>query len=413
MPVQLRYGTAAPVQLDLSADVLLAACGQPALAALDDPRVALAEVLRTPREYPPLAQCVTPADRVVLALEPGLPQVEQVVAAVVQALVDAGLDADSVTILRSAEEAASPNPSGELPSDVRDRVTVVTHDPTDRTKLAYLATTAEGTQILLNRLLTDADVVLPVAQLRNPALPGYFGLPGAVFPTFSDAKTQLRFRAVPAPETQSPETRSSVERLRQECEEVGWLLGLTFAIQLVPGPGDSILGVLAGETSAVVTEGRQRFADAWQWTVPRRADLVVATIEGGPAEQTWENVGTALELARSLVVEGGAMAVCCGLTTAPGPGVQRLAGARSRPHVLRDLRKERPHDLLPATQLAHALDHGDVYLLSGLDPTLVEELEVAPIAGPGELIRLTQRYPSCILVSNAPHAMVSVRKRSS
>lgn len=409
MPAQLRFGSTTTVSLDLASDALVAQCGLPALAPLASPRRILGESLRAPLDYPPLAQCVTPADRVVLALEPGLPQVESLVAEVAAALLQAGLDADGLTILRTADDPASQEVLRELPESVRDRVTLVTHDPGDRAKLAYLAATHEGTQILLNRVLTDADVVLPLARLRNPALPGYFGFPGAVYPTFSDAQTQLRFRAAPATETPA----SHATRLQAECDEVGWLLGLMFAIQVLPGPGDSILDVLAGETSAVVAQGRQRYEEAWRSTVPRRAALVVAAIEGGAAEQTWANVGIALDLARSLVEEGGAIAVCSELADAPGPGVQRLMGARSRSHVVRELRKERPNDVLPATQLAQALDHGDVYLLSRLDPTLVEELEMAPIAGPDELVRLTQRYPSCILVSNAPQAMVSVQKRSS
>jgi hypothetical protein len=87
--------------------------------------------------------------------------------------------------------------------------------------------------------------------------------------------------------------------------------------------------------------------------------------------------------------------------------MQRLVGARSRQNAVRQIRKERPEDLLPATQLARALDRADVYLLSRLDPSMVEDLEMAPIAEPGELARLTRRYPSCILVSNAPNALVT------
>ena len=75
---------------------------------------------------------------------------------------------------------------------------------------------------------------------------------------------------------------------------------------------------------------------------------------------------------------------------------------------MRWIRKERPVDALPATLLACALDRATVYLLSRLDPSLVEDLEIAPIAEPDELVRLAGRHESCILLANAPHAMVTL-----
>ena len=54
--------------------------GQP----LADPAAATAAALAEPLDYPPLAQSTTPGDRVVLALDRGVPQVAQVTAAVVR-----------------------------------------------------------------------------------------------------------------------------------------------------------------------------------------------------------------------------------------------------------------------------------------------------------------------------------------
>lgn len=408
MSVILRYGADSAVQLNLTEGALVAHCGRPHAAALDAPGASVAQSLRQPLDYPPLAQSVTPADRVVLVLEPGLPQADVITAEVIRTLVDAGLDPDGLTVLRTAEDVgtASGDPCGLLPEDLRQHVIQSVHDPLNRQKLAYLATTSHGDSILLSRAITDADVVIPMGRFRNPASSGYYGVNGVVFPSFADQKTQLRFRALPT--GQSPDSHRA--KLIQECDEVGWLLGVTFALEVVPGPGDSLLGVLAGEIGVVASQGGRLYEDAWRASVPRRARLVVAAIEGGPAQQTWHNLGAALELAGELVEDGGAIAVCCDLAAQPGAGIQRLVGARSRQQAIREIRKQRPDDLLPATQLAHALDRSDVYLLSGLEESIVEDLEMAPITNPQELVRLTQRFPSCILVSNAANAMVSAEE---
>jgi hypothetical protein len=134
----------------------------------------------------------------------------------------------------------------------------------------------------------------------------------------------------------------------------------------------------------------------------------VAAIEGDDAHQTWHNVGQALAVATPLVEEGGAIAVCCNLAVEPGPALQQLAGEASRHDALRQIRRELPEDALPAAQLARALDRGHVYLLSRLDPSRVEDLNVAPLAGPQDVVRLVRRHPTCILLANAPHALVTL-----
>ena len=144
---------------------------------------------------------------------------------------------------------------------------------------------------------------------------------------------------------------------------------------------------------------------------PPPRDLVVAAIEGG-VQQTWENFGRALEASEALVEDGGAIAVCCDLAGRPGPGMRRLAAARSKTSALRHIRKAPPADAIPAAQLAQALDHNKVYLLSRLDPALVEELDMIPITSASELARLALQHRSCILLGNAPTPKSRLRKRS-
>jgi hypothetical protein len=136
--------------------------------------------------------------------------------------------------------------------------------------------------------------------------------------------------------------------------------------------------------------------------------LVIASIEGGPSQQTWENLGRAVQTAQNLVDEGGAIAVCCELSAYPGPAVQRMLAAESREAALRQVGQQRPVDALPAAQLVRALQRDKVYLLSRLAVSLVEDLDIVPLADPEELTRLARRYPSCILLSNAAYASVSV-----
>ena len=169
-----------------------------------------------------------------------------------------------------------------------------------------------------------------------------------------------------------------------------------------------VFHVVAGECDAVRRRCRELYRAAWGESVPSRASLVVAGLEGPRGQQTWENLGRAVHRAGQLVEDGGAIAVCCDLAGQPGPGVQQLIGAPSPESALRHLRRDCPIDALAAVQIAQAVRRGRVYLLSRLDPALVESLEMIPVGSPEELLRLAHRSETCILLSNATRAMVAV-----
>ena len=408
MPATLRYGADSSVCLELRDGVLLAECGAPRASPLEDPASATAQALAEPLDYPPLTQSMTPADRVVLPLGPDVPHAGEIVAAVVRSLVEAGVQPDGVTALRTWADAAAgvgdPRPS--LPSEWSAQISLVTHEPAQRGELAYLASTEAGEPILLNRAITDADVVLPIGRFQSASAAGYYGVHSDIFPTFSDERTLRRFRSPTAIDARGRSKRKP----RKVVDHVGWLLGVSLTVQVIPGPGDRILHVLAGQMAAVRQRATERYEAAWRYSVPRRASLVVAAVEGGSAQQTWDAVGRALAAAGSLVDEGGVIAVCCDLADEPGPAVRQLAATELRAEAMRWIRKERPVDALSATLLAQALDRAAVYLLSRLDPSLVEDLEIIPIGETDELVRLAGRHESCILLANAPHAMVSLEE---
>jgi len=408
MPAILRYGADSSVRLELRDGALLAECGAPRAKPLDDPALATWRALAEPLDYPPLQRGTTPGDRVVLPLDQGVPHASEIVAAVIRSLLEAGVEADGVTVLRTQADAEADigDPRPWLAGQSSERITVLSHVPTHRSDLAYLAAMDVGEPIFLNRAITDADVVLPIGCFHRRAAPGYFGIHSAVFPAFSDQRTIQRFR--------SPTVIGAGGRPRRKpgklVDQVGWLLGVMLTVQVIPGPGDRILGVVAGQTDAVRRRARRLYRAAWGSSAPRRANLVVAGIEGGSGQQTWDNLGRALASATTLVEEGGAIAVCCDLAAEPGPAVRQLAATRAREEAMRWIREKRPDDAILATLLARALDRATVYLLSRLDESLVEELDITPLAQHDELVRLAGLHDSCILLANAPHAMVSLTR---
>ena len=148
---------------------------------------------------------------------------------------------------------------------------------------------------------------------------------------------------------------------------MGWLLGVQFTVQVVPGPGGEVLNVVAGQPGAVFRQGQVLCQSAWAFTVPNSAQLVIAAIEGETGEQTWDNAARALSAASRVVAADGAIALCTALAEPPGPTVQRSAETTDLRAALRVLGQRRFDDSLPAVALIEALAQARVYLLSQLD----------------------------------------------
>ena len=101
-----------------------------------------------------------PGDRVAIAFDPSIPEARPCVAGLVEVLDGAGVDPGGLTIMIVVASAGI-EMATRCPAEDESWSTI----PDDRTQIAYLANTKEGRRVYLNRLLTDADVVVPVGRL--------------------------------------------------------------------------------------------------------------------------------------------------------------------------------------------------------------------------------------------------------
>jgi nickel-dependent lactate racemase len=408
MPTTLRYGRDSTLTFDIAPSKLLADCGAPAAEAVGNVRQAVADVLAAPLDFPPLSQAIIPGDRIVLALEPSVPQAGVIVAAVVDLLLEAGAKPDDVTIVRAQPSSEANSHEAEdlrehFSDEYRDLIEIVVHDPMHRDQLSYLAADESSEPVYVNRRLFDADIVLPIGCLRLGTAWDYYGVNGTLCPTFSDQATLDRFRAAGV-----ADNLGDAAKRRHEADELAWLLGVMLTIQVVPGPEGKILHVLAGSTHSVQRRGAELCEAAWEFETPRRAELVVAAVDGDANQQTWENFGRAIAAATRAVNDDGAIAVCMELSEAPGPALQTISGAHDLHDAERTIRCLRTADAPAAHELVRALQRCRVYLLSQLDETTVEDLGIAHIAAAEEVERLAERHRSCTLLGSAQFAQAVV-----
>jgi hypothetical protein len=354
---------------------------------------AVRQALEQPRDYPPLRQNVVPGDHVAIAFDGGVMQAKDVLEAITRTLGEAGVGPGDITVV-------TPRNGGLLTGALPAGVSLVVHDPNERSQLAYLATTKQGRRIYLNRQLTDADVVVPVARLGYDPLLGYRGPCSLLFPALSDRETLSAYRGLFLGESADAPESKVLSRL-DESFEVSWLLGSLFHVGLVPGSA-GIVEAIAGRETTVRDLALEALERHWQFRAASRADLVVVGIGEPGAPTTLEQLAAGLLAATRLVRHGGKIVVLSRTSGPIGPALERLCGLDDPREAAQRLRgHESDDDYLVAHQLASALAWADVFLLSLLPEQVVEDLCLVALDSPEQARRLVARSDSCSFVSHA------------
>lgn len=365
------------------------------------------KVISHPLEFPPLENAVVAGDHITLAIDRNTPHAATIVAEVWRLLERQSIAAEDVVVIQPASWTAQPldDPRSELPDDVRQLVKWVIHDPTDEANRRYLAATASGDRVYLAAEVTEADFVLPIGQIAFDPLIGFRGTNSVLYPGLSSTDAIARAHGQGHRELSPTDDRP----LRQMMDEIAWLLGIQFSIQVIAGAQGGVSHVLAGAVDAVFRRGKELLTQEWMVNLDSRPQMVVAAIDIDASGHGWEQMGTALEVASNLVSSGGKIVLLTQVDADPGDGVRMIRESESPRDSLQQLRTILPPDLIPATQLAHAVDWAHVYLMSGLDGGLVEDLFMTPLENDREVERLLEANEGTVFLGGAQNACGWVR----
>jgi nickel-dependent lactate racemase len=359
---------------------------------LADPAGAMRDALEHPLDYPALRLALTPDDHVAIVVDETVPHLGRLLVPLLEHVQSAHVQPEAITLICSPPSSGQPW-LDELPDEFQD-VQVEVHQPADRKKLAYLATTKTERRVYLNRTVVDADqVVLLTRRGYDPHL-GYCGAETALYPGLTDAATvdELRIQLDSAP------PGPALSPIQAEAREIAWLSGAPFFVQVIEGTGDAIAHVLGGplESSDV---GQELLDARWRIAFAQQADVVIAGVGG--------TVGGIDALARAffaaarVVKPGGSIVVLSDITPTLGPGFELFRRHEDPDLACRVLLQERPSDLTAGYQWATAAGQARLYLLSGLAGDVAEELFTIPLQHAEQSQKLLTDHATCILLPDA------------
>jgi nickel-dependent lactate racemase len=363
-----------------------------------------AELTREALEHPvglvALRQALTPDDQVAIVLEPNLPAISEILQEVLAYLCSADIQPASITIItppNSVQDWVDQLP--EAFADVRTEI----HDPTDASKLAYLATTAAGRRLYLNRTLVNADLVLLLTGRRFDPVTGYAGAETAIFPAMTNEATQKSFVGQYSTEVPGAEPWP----VRAEAAEIMWLLGAPFLVQIIEGFGDTVAEVVAGLPESIGS-GIRSLETRWRAKIRESPDTILATISGDPSRISFLDLAKAAATAARVVRKGGRIAILTRASPQLGDGAQLLRSMDSLKGARKRLALQQPHDWLACYLWAFATRHNSLFLASQYPDEVVEDLFATPIRDPEEVQRLIDNGGTILIVPDAHKTMVSL-----
>ena len=361
------------------------------------------KALLQPLGLPELARCVVPGDSVAIVIDPETPDSIDLLVVVCEQLQSVPDEGITLSLMLPPDPANTGwgNFVERLPLHLQQQLTVHIHDPSDTSQLSYVASSVGGERIYVNRRISDADLLITIGVICFDSLLGYQGTTSSVFPSFSENDAILQARTQGHPELTPDDERP----YRQLVDEVGWLLGTQFAVQVVPGAGETPLAILAGLPEDVMSAGKQLVDQAWRVKSGKEAEAILLSVPvSGLAG--WKQFGTAIEQAAKIVEPDGRIIVIADLPVPEGPAATMLRRCLEPDELLKPLRREPTEDAIEIVKLINTLSHARIYLYSQIPADIVEELGMIAIEDASELQRLTMASKNCVVLPNANYAWV-------
>ena len=326
----------------------------------------LADAVRSsfeqPIDFPPIAQAVMAEDVVAIAVEPSTPCGLTVARQVADWFVAAGNDRSRITILCADKHA-------DKDSDF------VIHDATDAEQMAMLVVDAKGNPLHVNRILFDADLVVPIGtgdnrSLQNSICPAFCGL----------------------------ETKKQIERLRPSdaagvARMINSNLGVFWQVRIVTMPGEQVVNVMTGSSESVLERSAQAGGQVWELQIDRPAGMVLATIEAATS-QSWANLRSAILTADKASAADAPLVMCTDLS--------------GKPSVIwptPDNQSKRQD-----SELAEVFQRRHVFLASRLTQDTTEQFGFGYLENSEQIKKLIDQHESCLLLRDAHRVGLQTRE---
>jgi len=356
--VELPYGQG-QLRFDAPKENLLAVVEPPDVAPMRDVAACVRQAVRQPLGTPPLRELVRPGQKVVVLIDDNTratPQ-HEILPALLQEIEDVTRNLDiKILIASGTHRAMTPDEiRRKVGADIAACYTIVNHQWANEANLVHLGVTPNGTPIQVNRLVTEADLVVAVGGTVPHCLAGWAGGAKIIQPGVCGQATTNMTHALNMV-SPIPHLGRLDNPMRQEIEEIVKLVPLHFMINAVLDRHGRIVHLVAGEPQQSHRRSVELAKAIWVVPVPALGDIVVVSSHPGDIDY-WQGI-KGLFAAELIVKRGGDI-----ILATPCP--ERISGTAEHVQSMTAMAG------LPSKAMRHEAERRGITDLAGVNTAVV------------------------------------------
>jgi nickel-dependent lactate racemase len=342
------------------------------LAAAPDAKAEIERALNAPIGSKKLGEIAKPDCKVAIVVDDATRHApsEVMLLPVLAELNAAGVKDESVTLIFGCgtHRAVTDEEARRLIGDEAcKRVRAASHD-CRATDLVHVGNTkTHGNKVYLNRVFAEADVKILLGDVGFHYYAGYGGGRKSVLPAVAGEETIKHNHAM----LLNPNARTGISvgnPVHEDMTEAARLAKVDFIVNTVSNDKCEIVKAFAGDVEQAFLEAVKAVDEMYRASVDRRADIVVASPGGYPADMNLFQAYKALDNALAIVKRGGVVVLVA--ECAEGHGNQVFYDWMARFGELKAVEREIKHNFVlgghKAYYLLKALQNHPIILVSSL-----------------------------------------------
>jgi len=273
---------------------------------VNDAKAEIERALKEPIGSKRLSEIVRPEHKVAIVVDDATRQAPShlMVPPILDELNAAGVKDENVTVIFGCgtHRAVTPEEAAKLLGEsVINRVKAISHDCRAK-DLVHVGTTPKyGTKVYLNRVFAEADVRILAGDVGFHYYAGYGGGRKSVLPGVSGEETIKQNHAM----ILHPDAKTGVlsgNPIHEDMIETARLAKVDFILNVVANSRGEVVKAFAGDSEQAFYEGVKAVDEMYRAPVDRKADIVVVSPGGYPADvnlfQAYKGVDSALEVVK-------------------------------------------------------------------------------------------------------------------
>ena len=176
-------------------------------------------------------------------------------------------------------------------ADVCHRVRVVNHDAWDSENMVHVGKTSRGTEVRVNRIVTEADKVILTGGVIYHYMAGFGGGRKSILPGVASIETIQQNHLLGLKEKigggSSPLSASAITEgnpLHEDMMEIAALVDPDFLVNVVPNLDGEIAGIFTGNWITAWHKACQLVVNIFGVEIEHQADIVIASAGGYPKD---------------------------------------------------------------------------------------------------------------------------------